>query len=348
MTPIRPSGKDLSLKWTNNSSALVWFPLGSKDPQTATQTIRDKMEHTLVLRTFQAIRFFKDIPEFSSAVAYAYSQLATITPRLSPEYEARALFSPGGGLWIVQPGGHHYSFTRYALKRFRDNVISHKSLRTLVASRFSLSPELRDLRDLLNLNEECSGAATWKQGIPPSKIDGVREDLAPVDTRKKQETLTIEQEALLFQVHSFHHLVDAWRNGLGPKPEDGIVEKGHLAFESSAKNDVQLHFFQMKPFEGYADPSWSQKEIGQWANIQGTFHHRWMEGILDGDWKKVREADTDHANAHFCMNDADDRVKVLFSCGNGQKISQCPVNPKRYGKMTPREALPVLLDRLGL
>ena len=344
MTPIRPSGKDLSLKWTNNGNALVWFPLGGT-PLTATQTERDKMEHTLVLRTFECIRIFKDLPEFKSAVSYAYANLAAITPRLSPEYEARALFGAGGGIWIVQPAGHHYSFTRYSLKRFRDYILSNKRIQAEAASRLSSNTEMRDL---LDLNAACSGPATFKHGIPPKKVDGVREDTGILNTKKRIAPLTPVQIQLLHEVHAAHHMVDAWRNGTGPQPPPGIVEKGHLAFEATAVDDDQLHAFQMKAFSGAEDPSWTREEIGQWAKIQGTFHHRWMEAIEEGDWRLVREADTDHATAHFCMNDADDRVQVLFSCGNGQGISKCPVDEKRYGKMTPREALPVLIARLGL
>jgi hypothetical protein len=174
------------------------------------------------------------------------------------------------------------------------------------------------------------------------KVDGVREDAFVVDSRVRQRSLTSEQASALKLTHEAHHAVSAWRRDPinVPQPPTGIVQRMHDQFEATAVDETQLHFFAMKPFSGAEHPGWTREELGRWASIQDVYHHRWMEGVLAGDWR-VREQDSAHLWAHLAMNFGPDGPAMLFPGPVGSRIDD-------YEEMTPRVALPVLVERLGL
>jgi len=336
-TPVRPSGRDLSLKWRNGTYAYRWFPL-SGTPQTASQAERDAMEWTLFARTLEVMRAAKDLCPVETR--YAYTQLNIVTTRVGvgSQYEG-ALQKPGGKIWQVGANGRHYSVERFVLKRFR-SCLTRESVRDECATRFAATAAMTDLRDLLDLNPTCDGPATFEFGPIPSQTEGARERRAPVDTRRLVAVPSEAQMTLLHRAHEAHGAVSSWRCGSAPRPTDGIVPAAHLAYEESAANETQAHFFAMKPFSGYVDPHWTPDEVCGWARLQDTFHARWMAAQEIGDWAGARQADTDHLFAHLCMNDASPRLRVLFSCGNAQRIDGC-------GKLRCADALSIVSSRLG-
>ena len=338
LVPIRPTGRDLSLKWKSGTYAYRWFPL-SGTPHTASQAERDAMEWTLFARTLDVMRAASDL--CPAAATYACTQVNLVTTRVGvgSQYEG-ALQKPGGKVWQIGANGRHYSVERSALRRFRYCLRSTR-VRAACAERFGASAAMVDLRDLLDLNETCAGDAAFTFGPIPSEVDGAREDMAPVNTRRLLPPRTPAQQELLHQTHAAHAAVSSWRCGEGPSPAPGIVPAAHLAYEASARTETEQHFFAMKPFSGYVDPRWTQDQVCQWARIQDVFHRRWMQAQMAGDWAAARQADTDHLFAHLCMNDATPELRVLFSCGNRQRIDSC-------GKLSCADALSVVSARLGL
>jgi hypothetical protein len=337
-TPIRPTGRDLSIKWSNGTYAYRWFPL-SGTPHTASQAERDAMEWTLFARTLEVIRAAGDLCPVEARYAYTQVNLVTTRVGVGSQYEG-ALQKPGGKTWRVGANGRHYSAERFVLKRFR-SCLMRASVRDLCATRFAASAALRDLRDLLDLNEDCDGPAAFTFGELPSTIDRLRETHAIVDTRRLVVPPDPTQQMLLHQTHAAHAAVSDWRCGLGPQPPDGIVRTAHLAYEQSAESETQSHFFALKPFSGVEDPRWTRDELCGWARIQDVFHQRWMAAQEIGDWAGARQADTDHLFAHVCMNDATPRLRFLFSCGNGQRIDSC-------GRLRCADALSIVSKRLDL
>jgi hypothetical protein len=341
MTPIRPSGRDLSLKWESDTYAYRWFPL-SGVPHTASQTEKDAMEWTIFALMLDVIHAIGEFCPNAMRFAYGPSAINTVTTRLGcgSQYEG-ALQRDSGSVWEVGANGRHYSMERGVLRKFREEVLSTKlavKKQPIVAK----LAQLENLRDLLDLNPECTGPATFTLGEIPKKVDQDREDAFFIDSRKKMKPLTSYQDGLLADVHHRHHEVSEWRRDptAHPQPAPGYVEAGHLAFEASADDEEQLHFFTMKPFRGTEDPKWTRAQLGTLATIQDTYHHRWMEKIRAGSWKS-RGDDTDHLLAHLVMNDSDPRLLFLFSCGNGAKIDAC-------GKLTAQQALVELPKRLGI
>lgn len=339
MTPIRPTGRDLSIKNTDDTYPLRWYPLSSPTPHTASETERDAMEWRLFAKTCQVMQALQYICPSAYKYAVGPSGIPTVTTRLGigSQYEGQ-LQKPGGSVWVVPAKGRHYVVERSILEKFRSEAIS---TRNRAAAAAALSP---DLKDLLDLNATCSGPAGFLLAdVKQLKVDQVREDAFPLDTRKKQQPLNTQQQSLLRMTHEAHHAVSAWRKDPVnvPPPPPGIVQRCHDAFEASALDELQLHFFQIKPFSGVEHPGWTREELGLWAAIQDKYHHAWMDGMLTGDWAKVREADSAHLFAHLCMNFGPTCWQFLFPCGNGQKIDSC-------GKYLPKDALPVLRQRLGV
>jgi len=336
-TPVRPSGRDLSLKWESGTYAYRWFPL-SGTPHTASQAERDSMEWMLFARTLEVLRAAGDL--CPAEARYAYTQMNLVTTRVGvgSQYEG-ALQKIGGKIWQIGANGRHYSVERSVLKRFRA-CLMRGTVRDDCAARFAAPAAMTDLRDLLDLNPTCDGPATFEFGPIPSATDAARARRAPVDTRRLAATPSEAQMALLHQTHGAHGAVSDWRCGLAPRPPDGVVPAAHLAYEQSAADETQAHFFAMKPFSGYVDPHWTPDEVCGWARLQDTFHARWMAAQEIGDWAGARQADTDHLFAHLCMNDASPRLRVLFSCGNAQRIDGC-------GKLRCADALSIVSSRLG-
>lgn len=341
MDPLRPTGKDLSLKWPSHTTALLWYGLGTDAPRTASQGERMALEQTQVLRTFELVWALGDL--FPQAASFTYGVMAAVTPRLIPQYENSRLLGPGGGVWGIPQNGHLYSFPRYAWEHFRSGILGNAKLRPQVVERLAANP---DLRDLLDLNETCDDAATWAFGPIPAAIDKLHQVEGAVDTTQALPVMDETQIAALEMARAAHVMVSLWKQGLGPEPPPDIVASTQYDFEATAANPTQQTFFALRRFTGRVDPAWTPAEVGQWAAIQDTFHERWFTGLLAADPKATWEAATDHFLAHLAMNDAN--TWLLFSCGNGPLIANCPAGPGRRGKMTARQALPVLLERLGL
>ena len=335
--PIRPTGRDLSLKWKSGTYAYRWFPLAGT-PHTASQAEKDAMEWTLFARTLEVVRAASDLCPVETR--YAYTQLNVVTTRVGvgSQYEG-ALQKPGGGVWEVGANGRHYAVERSILRRFR-RCLTGLRQRKACAERFGVAAMV-ELRDLLDLNEACDGPAEFAFGQVPRTVDGAREDDAPVDTRRLLPPRTTTQLERLHQTHMAHEAVSSWRCGQAPEPAPGLVRDAHFAYEQTAQTETERHFFALKPFSGHQDPRWTPEELCLWARIQDVFHRQWMDAQMAGDWAAARRNDTDHLFAHLCMNDATPKLRVLFSCGNRQRIDAC-------GKLRCRDALSLLSARLGL
>lgn len=336
MDPIRPTGRDLSLKWTNSTYAYQWYPLSGQQPHTASQTEKDAMEWHLFAKTLEVARILRYI--CPSAYKYAQTEIAKITTRLGigAQYEGR--MSEGqGGVWEVGANGRHYSIERNILKKFRAELMSW------VKRNGRFTNLNGDLLDLLDLDDSQTQPARFTFGPVPKKVDGKREDAFRIDTRVRMPALTQMQTALLLATHKAHHDVSAWRKDpehVPPPPAD-IVAKSHFAFELSARDELELHFFQVKPFSGFEGHEWTRPELAGWAALQDHFHHTWMDGIIAGDWGKVRRADTEHLWTHVQMNMGPTFCQFLHSCPNENRIDNC-------GKMYPIQTLPVLLSRYAI
>jgi hypothetical protein len=331
MTPIRPIGRDLSIKNLDDTYPLRWYPL-STIPHTASQTEKDAMEWHLFAMTVEALRLLEHACPSTFRFATSASGLAAITTRLSAvsPYEG-ALVKGSGAVWEVPAKGRHYVIERSVLDKLRAECLKKTAPIAPLASR-------PDLRDLLNLSPDCKGPAAFTLAdVKGLRVDSVREDAFVLTSKVTQRPLTSDQAALLRATHEAHHAVSAWRKDPihVPQPPLGIVQRAHDQFEASAQDEGQLHFFQIKPFSGVEHPGWAREELGAWAAIQDTYHHRWMEFMLAGNWGRVRESDTAHLFAHLCMN-VGPASPWLF------------VFPWSAAKLPPRLALPDLQQRLGL
>lgn len=337
MTPIRPTGRDLSLKNTNSTYFYRWFPLSSSVPHTASQTEKDMMEWALFAKTLEVMRVLGHVAPQALKYAASSSGLMAITTRLGigSQYEGQ-LVKKGGAVWEVGPKGRHYSIEFSILKKFRAEVFKKPAAVTALASH-------PDLRDLLDLNLACNGPAEFTFGKPPTKVDGVREDAFPVTTKKRMPLLTPSQISLLKETHAAHHAVSKWRKDPQnvPPPPPGIVQYSHDVFEASARDEEELHFFQVKPFSGYEHPGWTREELGILADIQDVYHHQWMDRIIQGDWRG-RQDDTAHLWSHVLMNIGPHPTwEFRFPCPESDHIDNCD-------DFTPRATISILRKRLGV
>lgn len=297
MTPIRPTTRDLSLKFTNSSYAYKWFPLGGAVAHTASQTEKDMMEWTLFARTIECLRYLAPFIPSVYRNAFGSNGLLPVTTRLGIGSGYEGAVTERQAIWEVGPQGRHYSNERSILKDIRAAVYKKPGPRQAFAAR-------PDLRDLLDLNPTLDGPAEFTLAPIPTKYDTKRAAAFPVTSKKRMPLLTQGQLALLEATHAAHHIVSDWRRDPvnKPAPPQNIVGMAHDMFEASARNEEELHFFAMKPFSGFEHPAWTRIEIGQWATIQDHFHHEWKDAIRIGDWGRARRLDTQHLWAHIFMN----------------------------------------------
>lgn len=333
MTPIRPTGRDLSIKNPDTVYPLRFMGMGSTTPHTASETERDAMEwHAFALLCETARVLEKVAP---SAFKYFRSQAQVITSRLGIGSQYEGAVTEKRGVWAVPAKGRHYAIEVNCAKKFRAEIFKKPAGADALAN-------WPNVRDFLNLNANCTGPAEFPLAAKPV-LDKARVSLGLLDTRQRMAFLTPQQAMLAKETHAAHHRVSAWRKDPAnvPAPPPGIVQAAHDAFEASARDETELHFFQVKPFSGVEHRDWTRTELGYWASIQDAYHHQWMDGLLAGDWGAVRRADSAHLFAHLCMNFGPDCWTFLFPCPNEPHIDDC-------GDFTPRVVLPKLLDRLGI
>ena len=185
----------------------------------------------------------------------------------------------------------------------------------------------KDLQDLLNLrieNGQCVKGAAFT--IPPKLEDEnkARANDGLMTKKAVLSPLSSTQMELLHATHMAHVAVSNWRCGASA-PAAGIVTRAHQAFEATAKNETEHHFFRMKDFAGAVDAGWSAAEVCALGRFQDDAHERWMKAVEALDLIHARAADNDHQMGHICMGVKDERVTTirLSTCGM-DKFEFCP------------------------
>lgn len=347
--PYRPMGKDLSLKWADDGSSFNWCGLGTPNVHTCSQYERDVKEWTLVRYAMDITEKYGIMCPQEEAFTYSPSAMNAIFPRLGWPYEARDLRKQGGGLWVIgNPIGHHYAIERNVLQRFQSCLKSNKNkeLARLVST--------KDERDLLDANDTFTGPAAFSMTFPgPTVFDNQRSDYAPVDSRpflisKLQSQTNRENDLIALHATHKYHKQNAEFGCGSTVPSASSVKEAHLLYESMCPpNDEEcLHFRAMKPFKGTCDSRWTEQECCTWKKITDVYHQDWTLAQVAGKWGDARRADSDHNTAHTCMNNADRRLLVIFSCESQlnatQQVPNCVWPNGKRGKMSCRDFLAVL------
>ncbi len=336
---LRPTVAELSLATArsgtgyNYSSFYQWFR-----GRTATQTERDVLEAQAAVYFVQAIAYVHGFDGSDAVAQKAVGQLNLLTARLLQGYEMRELVKPGGGRWIIQIGGHHYSAEQYGEEAIQGFLLQAKHAAQCGAT---IPPELATLLDVRVVNGRCvRGTLNAAPAVPVEPYDGARALTNLIQSNVPRPPLLPSQVALL-------HAADDCHGGRGPAgcSTDALLQ----AFEASARNATEQHFFQMSRFSGkiYAQPEhadgWTPDEAMAWHRAQDAPFHAWaaevegLHGDLDdhrpaGRWGFARMHDDDHSDIHVCGNLWPDAgVMVRLSC-YPTDIHECPV-------LTCREAL---------
>lgn len=291
--------------------ALVWVrdwpdPSGPPTYRLANQLDRDVMQELWVGVVMpQLLVICWTLPKLRSLARGIAGQMSDIWGRLGIGYEGRGFANAKGGVWTIQPSGHHYSIPQYAGEKIAAALVKEPA----AVNHPLLTTDLLDVLDLRRLNGKLIAGADFQIGTPPGpKNEAVMARVAQIDTRKRRAEPTGSQQALLEDTHLCHHLVSNWRRGTGPKPTCS-VPADHAAFEASTDDLTQRHFFTVCGFIGqeysqrlgYAD-GWDDAEVAHWADLQDRFHHRWKDAVEAGDWATARLEDRNHQNAHIGMN----------------------------------------------
>lgn len=315
--PVRPTYQDVSLKViqaTFNQEPYKWYR-----GHTATQAERDGMEETLSsIAISEAVQLAKSIPACIQAAKSAVSRWNGVTSKLGIGYEDAAL--KANDIWTIPVFGRHYSFERYGLLDIQTCMLG--SGKKLCASSPLLTKNLQDLLNIHVENGACVKGSDVQVYMPSEPFD-VKRSMVDAVVTKKQASLTTEQMTLLHKTHEAHKAVSDWRCGVGVLPEPGAVDREHQAFEASATNITQQHFFAMKRFSGTVDSQWSKDQECKWARLQDKAHEDWMIAVMLGDWRQSRRSENVHQMMHQCMNLRDANYKVLLPCGQ-DNIFNCP------------------------
>jgi hypothetical protein len=163
---------------------------------------------------------------------------------------------------------------------------------------------------------------------PAARFDSAQADVGMIDSRVTLPLLTAAQLELLHATHLAHRAVSDWKCGTGSAPVGDPVHAAHLAFEASAIDAQQSHFFRMKDFDGLND-GYSAADMCRWARLQDARHERWMRAVEARDWFAARVlADTPHHLAHLCANLRDPNLLVQFAvegvAPGSWTIQNCP------------------------
>jgi hypothetical protein len=307
--PVRPTFAELSPA-IGGTAAYQSFR-----GHTANQIERDAMEETRLGLVIPAVMTYaRTMPSCLNAVGASLGYISRTTNTLAPVYEHK------NSTYFIRVGGNHYNFEYYALVGIRNCSLAAP---VRCASNPLMTSDIQAVLDLHVTKGKCvAGPERPAQAQEP--YDSVAASQPILQLRVRQPTLTSEQTELLHATHAAHKAVSDWRCGVGPEPAAGIVQDAHLAFEASARTTTEAHFFRMKDFSGAVDPDWAPDDVCTIARLQDAAHLRWMDAVLAGNWDLARAADTDHQNAHLCMNiGTSPRLTVRFTCDSS--ISDCPI-----------------------
>jgi len=281
---------------------------------TANQIERDSMEETRLGLVIPAIiTYARTMPSCVNAVEAALGYTSRTTNTLAPVYEHK------NSTYFIRVGGNHYNFEYYALVAIRNCSLASP---VRCASNPLMTSDIQAVLNLDVVKGKC--VAGSQRPTPPQPYDSLTSSQPILQLRVQQPSLTSEQTELLHATHAAHQAVSDWRCGVGPEPAAGIVQDAHLAFEASARTANEAHFFRMKDFSGAVDPDCRPDQVCTIARLQDAAHERWMDAILAGNWDLARASDTDHQNAHLCMNiGTSSRLTVRFTCDSS--IENCPI-----------------------
>ena len=308
--PVRPTFGEVS-PVIGGTAAYLWFR-----GHTANQIERDAMEETrLGLVIPAAITYARTMPPCTGAVTASLGYISRTTNTLAPVYEHK------NSTYFIRVGGNHYNFEYYSLVGVRNCSLAAP---TKCAANPLMTSDMQAVLNIHIANGKCVAGSEYPILPPEEPSDSVKASQPILQLRVRQPGLTSEQKQLLHATHAAHKAVSDWRCGVGPEPAAGIVQDAHLAFEASARNDTEAHFFRMKDFSGAVDPDWTPDQVCTIARLQDAAHERWMDAILAGNWDLARASDTDHQNAHLCMNiGTSSRLTVRFTCDSS--IENCPI-----------------------
>jgi len=368
----RPPGRDLSLKWTNETYLVAYCGLGGYDVHTCSQYERDLKEMTLIDRAELLLDAVGDLCPYETHTAWTSSFLNGLYPKLLLPYECRSGLVNSAGVgtccYTISASGDHYSKPRNTAQLFRACVtsatkkIGSQLVRPLARLRLGGLMNA-DLRDLLDVNETLDGPAPFKlgpdkpDGSPwtPPKIDPVRAASAPLDGRisTRQRDLVNRPEDLA-RLEATGHEHEATLCGSHETTTIG-VQLAHVQYEALCNGDETcLHFRTMPTFHGGCDRRWTATECCQWKAIEHAFHTRWRECQRRGDGFCSRNAGWDHKEAHLSANRGGYTVAgtgpiVIFSCPEyPHDVLPCVGPGGVRGPNTPRAFLPFLVAKLGL
>lgn len=316
MPTLRPTAEDVRYEVLDTGAPFRWCPVrGTFIP--ATHTCMDLMTETSLLYMTGSVKLLREIGGHTNTTDFCLSDsqgASAIWGLLNPGYEGN--FWSYRGTWAEDEDGSDYSKPFYCARKARKFCL-YNPVACATAAR------LHDYAKFLPwLGLRVDGTKVvdnFREPVfPTSKLDKRYAMLGTIDYDHPQPPLTQQQLVLLHATHEAHKAVVAWRCGRGPKPEDGIVLRAHLALEDAARNEAELSFFEIV-FWGDVDPRWSPAEVCAIAELEDYDHGQWMAGVAAGSWAQTRKAKNNHNGDHACMNLRDPRLKIARTdCPGGR------------------------------
>lgn len=338
LPPLRPTVDDVRFSVLDEGYPFKWCPLRIPAGGTfqayvpATQTCMDAMTEASLQYMLLATRLARRLPNHWNTTDFCLSEsqgIVAITSLLNPVYEGN--FGNYTGQWSEDWSGSDYSKPKYCAKKIR-SFFQYNPGACATAATAPLDQDLLKWLSLKIVNGKCVNnptppdanpgpTITWPLW-PETSIDKRYKTLGTINYDVKQPDLTPEQLTLLHKTHQCHYEKTVELCG-GPVASCS-AGAAHLAFEASARNEQEHHFFVMKRFFNDPDPLLTPSERCRIAKLEDFDHMRWMNAVATGSWANARKAENDHQNSHHCMLLKDPRLKVRRTdCG--LNVNKCPI-----------------------
>lgn len=322
LPPLRPTVVDTAFNVLSAGYPYKWYPLnGTYVP--STQTAMDALTESALVNNVNMVRMVRSIPNNASTTDFMLSDSQGISAMIYLNVVYEGNFGNYRGTWTEDWTGSDYQKNHYLQRKVRKFLLANP-----VAAANAV--EVDRWLPFLNLAKVNGKVVDAYAGDPPfpesmTSVQKLYKNIGIIDYDHKQPPLTPEQIALLQHTHELHHQQTDYRCGVGTNPTES-VDAAHQAFEASARNETEHHFFVMKRFSGDVDPRWSTAQVCAIARNTDTAHHKWMDALIAGSWAASRKAENDHQQWHFVLNLQDPRLLLRFDCGS-KDLSDCHVGP---------------------
>lgn len=309
------SGSAISYK-RNFTNVYTYF-----EGLTANQPTRDLIENSLTRSLIPMIHLAEAVPTCAGSVDQLFSWLNVLSTRLEVIQPYDDLYDENGFWHIGLAGpGRHYADERHAQALIHTCILNSGGV-SAAAAYLARFPNLADELNVRVENGVLIQGALFPIEPHESYISSIG-NAGDADARHQQPIPVGADLDALVQTQASHAAASLVNCG-GAAPAISVAD-AHKAYEEKATSAENQHHRNMKPFQGPADPTWSQQQDCAWKQVEDFFHAKWAVCEMAGDEGCARKFDTAHFYAHACEQLNDERFHVIFPCGDGIPMNLCP------------------------